>query len=242
MVALVEWTEEEPDPTEASLDPERRRGARGGPGRGRDRTATESRRARSSRSTVRPLWCSSTPCWKVSIRSRASTSWTSTRASASSACLWPEPSATKVSSSPSRRPPPPSPMRTLNLAGFRQAQVIEASVTPSSLEEIALGAQGAVLDPPRSGVDKGVLEALINEPTLEQDRARLVQPGDVRPRPQGAARRWLRARFASGPRSLRDDRAPRDRRSPTSLKAWRRVPRPPAARSRPPRVRGSSSG
>jgi len=57
---------------------------------------------------------------------------------------------------------------TANLAPFRQAQVLEASVTASSLEEIALGAQGAVLDPPRAGVDKGVLEALVNEPTLSK--------------------------------------------------------------------------
>jgi len=53
-----------------------------------------------------------------------------------------------------------------NLSSFRQAQVVEASVTPSSLEELAAGAQGAVLDPPRAGVDKGVLEALVKEPTL----------------------------------------------------------------------------
>jgi tRNA/tmRNA/rRNA uracil-C5-methylase (TrmA/RlmC/RlmD family) len=55
-----------------------------------------------------------------------------------------------------------------NLAAFTQAQVVDDPVRSSTLGEIAAGAVAAVLDPPRAGVDKGVLEALIEEPTMER--------------------------------------------------------------------------
>jgi tRNA/tmRNA/rRNA uracil-C5-methylase (TrmA/RlmC/RlmD family) len=55
-----------------------------------------------------------------------------------------------------------------NLRAFSQAQVVAEDVSPELLEEIAGGAVGAVLDPPRAGVPRPVLEALIAEPTLRR--------------------------------------------------------------------------
>ena len=55
-----------------------------------------------------------------------------------------------------------------NLRAFSQAQVVAEDVSPELLEEIAGGAVGAVLDPPRVGVPRPVLEALVAEPTLKR--------------------------------------------------------------------------
>jgi tRNA/tmRNA/rRNA uracil-C5-methylase (TrmA/RlmC/RlmD family) len=56
----------------------------------------------------------------------------------------------------------------VNLAAFSQAQVVAGEVSPELLEEIAGGAVAAVLDPPRAGVPRHVLDALVAEPSLRR--------------------------------------------------------------------------